>query len=185
MSAEQVSPSPPERIDLGDAVLTRLRGGDARSMAAAVAANLAHLRPWIGWGTEEGATLAFQERRCAEAEHLWDAGSDYIYTLREQPDGPVIGGMGLHRRVGPDAIEIGYWLDAGHTGRGLATRGAQALTGHALALPGMRRVEIHTDEQNLASAAVPARLGYRLVGVEDAEPFGEASSGRLQIWVTP
>ncbi|WP_019229166.1 GNAT family N-acetyltransferase, partial [Sedimentibacter sp. B4] len=70
-------------------------------------------------------------------------------------------GFSLHRRVGPDGLEIGYWLDAAHTGVGLATEAVGGLTAVALALPEVERVEIHTDEGNARSAAVPRRLGYQ------------------------
>ena len=176
---------PPETIDLGDAVLCRVRADDGPAFAAAVSANIEHLRPWIRWGNAEGGSLAVQQARCAGAEREWDEGNAYIYSLRERPGGPVIGALGLHRRVGADAIELGYWLDAGHTGRGLVTAAAKALTDEALALPDVSRVEIRTDEANLASSAVASRLDYRLVRVEDAEPWGEADTGRLQVWVTP
>lgn len=177
--------APPETIELGDAVLCRVRATDGPAFAAAVTANIEHLRPWIRWGNAEGASLAVQQERCEGAEREWDEGTAYIYSLRERPDGSVIGALGLHRRIGADAIELGYWLDAGHTGRGLVTAAARSLTAAALALPGVTRVEIHTDEANLASSAVARRLGYHLERVQDAEPWGEADTGRLEIWVTP
>jgi RimJ/RimL family protein N-acetyltransferase len=53
-----------------------------------------------------------------------------------------------------------------------------------LALSGVARVEIHTDEANAISAAIPRRLGYRLDRVDELPPEAPAHSGRLQIWVT-
>lgn len=32
----------------------------------------------------------------------------------------VVGGCGLHRRVGPGGLEIGYWVHAAWTRRGIA-----------------------------------------------------------------
>jgi RimJ/RimL family protein N-acetyltransferase len=75
----------------------------------------------------------------------------------------VIGGCGLYPRVGPGAVEVGYWIAVGHTSRGLATRAAAALTKVALADPRIDRVEIHCDHRNIASARIPERLGYRLM----------------------
>jgi hypothetical protein len=53
-----------------------------------------------------------------------------------------------------------------------------------LALSGVVRVEIHNDEANAISAAIPRRLGYlldRVVG--GLPPEAPAHSGREQIWV--
>ena len=48
----------------------------------------------------------------------------------------------------------------------------------------MQRVEIHTDEANTISAAIPQRLGYRLDRIDERVPAAPAETGRLQIWVT-
>jgi RimJ/RimL family protein N-acetyltransferase len=55
---------------------------------------------------------------------------------------------------------------------GYATSAAGALTGVALSLPGVTRVEIRCDVANLASASVPRRLGYRLDRVVDDRTTG-------------
>jgi RimJ/RimL family protein N-acetyltransferase len=66
--------------------------------------------------------------------------------------------------------------------RGYATACARAQAG--LALSGVVRVEVHTDEPNAISAAIPRRLGYRLDRVDEAGlPEAPAHSGRQQIWV--
>lgn len=176
---------PPELIDLGRVRLHRVRSGDGPAMAAATRANVDHLGPRIRWGTIEGTSLEFQQDRCDQAERGWLDGSLFAWAIREEPGGPIIGGCGLHNRVGAGALEIGYWLDAGHTGRGLITDAVRELTAIALAMPGIARVELHIDEANPASSAVARRLGYRLDEVRDAEPWGAADSGRLQIWATP
>ena len=101
-------------------------------------------------------------------------------------DGAVVLGMiGLHRRLGPGAIEIGYWTHVDHSGRGYMTAAAQAITRVAEALEDVQRVEIHTDEANVRSAAIPPKLGYRLDRVDTRRPEAPAESGRLQIGVRP
>ena len=67
--------------------------------------------------------------------------------------------------------------------RGYATACARALTRVGLALSDVDRVEIHTDEANVISAAIPRRLGYRLDRIDERPPDAPAESGRLQIWV--
>ena len=86
-------------------------------------------------------------------------------------------------RIGPDGLEIGYWLDGAHTGRGLVTEAADLLTAAGLGLDGIERVEIHCDQANVRSAAVPARLGYRLDRIEPDEVRTPAESGHSMIWV--
>ena len=58
-----------------------------------------------------------------------------------------------------------------------------ALTAAALALPGVERVEIHCDEANRRSAAVPRRLGYRLDRIEADHVSAPGDLGRSMIWV--
>jgi RimJ/RimL family protein N-acetyltransferase len=102
--------------------------------------------------------------------------------LRPGQSEQVIGGFDLWR-VGPGVVELGYWVHVDFTGRGYATACARALTQAGLALSGVARVEIHTDEANAISAAIPRRLGYRLDRVDELPPEAPAHSGRLQLWV--
>ena len=37
-------------------------------------------------------------------------------------DGEAIGVCGLHHRIGPDGVEIGYWVAQSHCRRGAAVR---------------------------------------------------------------
>jgi RimJ/RimL family protein N-acetyltransferase len=117
------------------------------------------------------------------ADASWADGTDYEFAILPADERRVIGGCGLMRRIGPGAIEIGYWIHVGHTRQGHATAAARALTDAAWTLPDVERVEIHCDEANVASAAVPARLGYRLDRIEDDEPQAPAVSGRSMIWI--
>ncbi len=171
---------PPERIDAGPIVLRRAAVTDAAPLARAVGESLEHLRPWMPWATPEAATVAAQTARLAGGG--WGP-TDHTY-LMVAGDGGIVGACGLHRRTGADRLEIGYWVHAGHTGRGYATAAAAALTTTALALPGIERVEIHCDEANAASAAVPRRLGYELERTEERAIESPAQTGRFMVWVT-
>ena len=44
-------------------------------------------------------------------------------------------------------------------------------------------MEIHCDEANVRSAAVPRRLGYRLDRIEDDEVTAPAETGRSMVWI--
>ena len=163
-------------------MLSRTRESDAGQLAHAVGASLDQLRQWLSWATEEAADVQAQRRRCREAEAHWADGCEYSYLLRPGQSEQVIGGFDLWR-IGPGAVEIGYWVHSGFTGRGYATACARVLTQAGLALSDVARAEIHTDEANALSAAIPRRLGYRLDRVDELPPEAPAHSGRLQIWV--
>jgi RimJ/RimL family protein N-acetyltransferase len=97
----------------------------------------------------------------------------------------LAGGCGLHARIGSGALEIGYWVSKEHTRKGYATAAASALTNAALQLPGVTRVEIHCDEANVHSAAIPRALGYRLDRIEADEIGAPKEVGREMVWVFP
>jgi RimJ/RimL family protein N-acetyltransferase len=162
---------------------------DAGQIASAVGESLDHLRPWMPWATREAAEQRTQLARIIEANELWQGGTDYIYAIfaTEGPggeeEGDLVGTIGLHSRAGEGALEIGYWIAAAQTRRGYGTAAARAATSAAVALPGIRQVEIHCDEANVASAAIPRKLGYRLDRIEAHEPEAPGERGRRLIWV--
>jgi RimJ/RimL family protein N-acetyltransferase len=175
---------PPERMPTASgAVLRRARPADADAFAEAVGASLAHLRRWMPWAVPVAAEAPVQRDRLVMADASWADGTDYEFAILPTDERGIIGGCGLMRRVGPGAIEIGYWVHVDHTRRGHAIAAAQALTDAAWALPDVERVEIHCDEANRASAAVPARLGYRLDRIETDEALAPPHSGRTMVWV--
>jgi RimJ/RimL family protein N-acetyltransferase len=160
-----------------------VRAADAGPLAAAVSASMEHLRPWMPWATPEAADPRIQRARVAEADEMWSAGTDYIYSVFAAEESMLVGAIGLHRRVGDGGIEIGYWIAEPQIRRGFGTAATEALTSVALGLPGVRRVEIHCDEANAASAAIPRKLGYRLDRVIAHESEAPGESGRRMIWV--
>jgi RimJ/RimL family protein N-acetyltransferase len=179
-----VQPAPAEEVRSQRLVLRRVHLDQADDVALAVGASLDYLKPWMPWATRDAAEPRTQRIRVAEADELWESGSDFIYSVLLQPDRTVVGEIGLHRRIGEGGMEIGYWIDVRYAGRGLGTEAARMLTDVALALPGVTRAEIHCDEANQASAAIPRKLGYRLDRIEPHEPEAPGEQGRRMVWVT-
>jgi len=173
---------PPEQVEHDGIVLRRLTFDDAAALSAAAIDSLEHLAPWMPWATPEGTSLETQAERLLGPATLWNSGSGYEYGIF-LPDGSLVGGCGLHRRIGPSALEIGYWVHVGHIRRGIATACADALTAVGFGLRGIERMEIHCDEANIASAAVPPKLGYRLTGRLDHRPEAPGETGTRLIWV--
>ena len=175
---------PPERLERDGVVLRRPREEDAEAIGAAVAASLEHLRPWMAWADDGATTPARRREHQDRCDSGWESGTDFAYVTVDPGDGSVVGAAGLHRRIGPRAIEIGYWVHVNHTRQGHATAAARALTDAAWTLPEVERVEIHCDEANVRSAAVPRRLGYRLDRIEEDDVTAPAETGRSMVWVT-
>jgi RimJ/RimL family protein N-acetyltransferase len=103
------------------------------------------------------------ERKYERIRHWrgdFDLGLDFIYGVFDLAEARVLGGTGLHNRVGPDAREIGYWVRADSIGKGIATEFSAALTRVAFEVDKVSRVEIHVLVGNGRSAAVPRKLGY-------------------------
>ena len=173
---------PPEHVDAGAVVLRRLRPEDAAAVSAAAVASLDHLQPWMPWATAEGTSVDTQQRRLRGPEGAWTPSSGYQYGIF-LPDGAFVGGCGLHRRIGPSALEIGYWVHVDHVRRGIATAAAAALTATGFGVRGVQRMEIQCDEANAASAAVPPRLGYRLAGRVPHAVEAPGETGTRLMWV--
>ncbi|HSM01628.1 MAG TPA: GNAT family N-acetyltransferase [Acidimicrobiia bacterium] len=171
----------PERIETERLVLRLWTEADVPGMIAAVAASLDHLRPWMPWVAGEPETVEQKTERVVRWRKAWGDGEDL--TMGVFLGGEPIGGTGLHSRVGEDALEIGYWIHADHTGKGYATELTRALTDVAFEIEGVERVEIHHDKANISSGRVPERLGFTLAEEKSRDPEAPGEMGVERIWV--
>jgi ribosomal-protein-serine acetyltransferase len=141
---------------------------DAPALEAAVNDSLAHLTPWMPWAREPSPGVAGRRAWIREQNAIEAGGGDRVRGFFT-PAGEVIGAGGLHRRVGPDGWEIGYWVHARWTRRGIATAAVAVLVAEAFADPDVAFAEIHHDVANTASGGVAAKAGFTHVGDADGE----------------
>lgn len=153
---------------------------DVDALARAVNESLDHLRPFMAWAALE--PLPRNERTALiDGWHAESSsGDDVVYGVFL--DGTPIGGTGLHRRLGPRTLEIGYWIHVDHLRQGYATELTRGLTTAAFGYPGIACVGIHHDEANTASADVPRKLGFTLVRKQPREPTAPAETGIEWQW---
>ena len=91
------------------------------------------------------------------------ASSDCESNFTVHLDGKLIGGAGLTGETAA-VLELGYWIAREHWGCGYATEAAAGLIGYAETTLGCARLEASYQQDNLASARVLRKLGFRLCG---------------------
>lgn len=133
---------------------------DAPLLATSVTESLEHLRPWMPWVASEPEPIEAKIERLRRMRANFDLGHDYVYGIFNPQEKRLLGGTGLHTRIGDDALEIGYWIHTDFINRGYATETSAALTKVAFEVNKVERVEIHCAAENVRSAAVPRKLGY-------------------------
>jgi len=151
----------PYRIETERLVLRCYEPRDAALLKEAIDSSLDHLRPWMPWAEDEPQTLAQTVELLRGFRAAFDSGRNFTYGIFAADESQVLGGTGLHPRVGPGGLEIGYWVRASATRRGLATEVAAALTRVGFEICGADRIEIRVDPANTASLGVPPKLGFR------------------------
>jgi len=156
----EMKKGPAYRIETERLVLRCWHPQDAVLLRDAISTSLEHLRAWMPWANDEPVSLEAMTKRLRQFRALFDMDKDYIYAIFNQDETQVLGGSGLHTRLGENAREIGYWIHVDHTNQGYATEVSAALTRVAFEIDQMDRVEIHCSPENPASASVPRKIGF-------------------------
>lgn len=160
--------NPARRIETPRLVLRCWEEDEAPLFLGAVHASLPELRAWIPWDLDQPAGIDGLEDRFHKFRYDFEAGRQWTYGIFDSQETEALGGVGLYPRVGPGALEVGYWLRTDATGRGYVTEAVKAVTREAFAC-GAERVLICCDPLNVPSVAVPRRLGFRETGVHKSD----------------
>jgi RimJ/RimL family protein N-acetyltransferase len=140
---------PPERGDV-DAVTVACQDPEiARFTRVPSPYERAHAEGWI-----------------AHAADAWRAGTEAVFVVVDTQGGELLGSVGLMRLDDDRAVaEIGYWVAAGARQRGVATRSVRLVSRWAVRDLGVRRLELMTHVENVASQRVAASTGFVREGV--------------------
>jgi RimJ/RimL family protein N-acetyltransferase len=152
--------NPAYRIETKRLVIRCYDPSDAALLAESVMESLEHLRPWMPWVYNEPEPLENKVQRLKRFRGLFDLGQDFVYGIFNREETKLIGGTGLHTRLGESELEIGYWIHQDYINQGLVTETTAALVKVAFELIHLHRLEIHCDPRNEASAAIPRKLGF-------------------------
>ncbi len=151
---------PAYRIETRRLVIRCAEPQDAQRLMEAVDDNLEHLRPWMSWAGRDPNDFESVLGRLRRFRGRFDLGQDYGYLIFSSDESRLLGGTGLHTRLGEGALEIGYWMHKNFINQGLTSESSAALTRVAFEIQHVHRVEIHCAPDNVRSAAVPRKLGY-------------------------
>ena len=152
--------NPVYRIETERLVVRCYQPSDAKLLADSVAENVEHLKPWMPWVHAEPEPIEEKEKRMLRFRGMFDLQQDYIYGIFNKEETKLLGGTGLHTRLGADELEIGYWMHKDHVKQGLTTESTAALIKVAFEIIHIHRIEIHCDPANHSSASIPRKLGF-------------------------
>lgn len=136
---------------------------DAATLFQLVEENREHLRAWLPWLDE--TTSIQDEIEFIHGQLIRHQKTDGSLFLIWYQGRTIVGTLSVNQvDHGNQTGWIGYWLDRGHTGKGIMTRAVGAIVDVLLVSCGFNRVVIEIGVGNSASMAIPLRLGFREEG---------------------
>ena len=160
MSGNNLQTRTAYRVETDRLILRCWSPADAPVLRAALDTCDAHLRPMIPFMKDEPRSLQETAQWLRGHRSAFDLGTMYRYAVFDAEEQNLLGENMLLARVGPGGLEIGYWTHKDTVGKGIATEASSAMIRVAFEIEKVNRVEIMCAPQNLASASIPARLGF-------------------------
>lgn len=171
------------RVETEHLVLRCWSPADAPVLRAALDACDAHLRPMIPFMKDEPRTLQQTAQWLRGHRAAFDMGQMYRFAVFDAEEKVLIGENMLIARIGPGALEIGYWTHKDALGQGFATEASAAMVRVAFEIEKVRRVEIMCAPENRASASIAARLGFtHEATLKERALDSEGKSRDLMVW---
>jgi len=160
-------------IIVSDELLLRTwEGEDAPALFALTDKNREYLAQWLPW-LPSVQTVQDSKKFIQEAQSNWAQQATLELGIWRGEE--LLGCIGLHElnRM-HDKTSIGYWLGAEFQGQGVMTQAVEALVAYSFGELEFHRVEIRAAADNMASRAIPERLGFLQEGVlRQSERVGE------------
>jgi len=170
------------RCDIGVAIIRPYHTNDASTLVQIAGAFA--VAQWMSEDFAHPYTLTDAESWIAETQR-----HDPLQAWAVEVEGKLAGGVGLEPLVGSHAggAILGYWLGIDYWGRGIATAVVHQIVMDGFAT-GLRRIEAHVFEQNVASARVLEKAGFRLEArleksyiERDGKPCDKLIYARLEV----
>lgn len=168
----------PIRYEVGDLVIRCYCPEDADELHTATTESFDHLRPWMDWAKKDNPvedTIRVVRKLIAG----YMKGEDYTLGVWQQ--GRLVAGTGFHMRCGPVAwkvAEIGMWVRADSSGRGLGTKILHHMLEWGFTEWGWERLIWKCETVNFASARVAEKCGMTLEATFRSDAIGADGNRR-------
>lgn len=151
------------RIETARLVLRPYCSADTAMVDAAIRASLPELQQWLPWSLKEPISMPEREALLKKFQLDFEEGKDFVFGIFDKDENTLIGSTGLHTRLDEDSREIGYWINSLFHGKGYATEAVMALVKVGFMIEDLSRLVIKCADTNLASAAIPQKLGFKMI----------------------
>jgi RimJ/RimL family protein N-acetyltransferase len=147
----------------------------ATAIAQALRRNAAHLAQLTPRGAPPPWSLVEVAMRVAAERRDFTRGvtfAFYAFGRQPRPREPerVLGKVMLRRATSHDReAELGYWVDAALEGRGVAHEGVREVVRFAMENADLHLLRAHVRPENVRSAALAQRLGFRATSAREAD----------------
>lgn len=138
------------------------QAGDGAACNEAIKESFEFLHQWMPWA-KTCPELNDTEEYARQASAKWILRESLTMWIWDRKSSQFMGATGFHNiNWQVPCFEIGYWLRRSKQGEGFMTEAVNALTRYAFLVLKASRVEIRCDQDNLKSASIPERLGFKL-----------------------
>jgi ribosomal-protein-serine acetyltransferase len=153
---------------------------DADTLFAVVGRNREYLRQWLPWVDQTHSVDDIRQFICGSmAQFEAGLGPNTGIWL----DDVFAGSIGCHAiDLANRSCSLGYWIEAGHQGKGTITRCCLKLLDYLFEEVGLHRVEIRCGTGNTRSCAIPRRLGFTQEGVLREAEWVNDHWVDLEVW---
>lgn len=126
------------------------------------AASRSYLEPWEPLWPSDALTRRDWNRRLSAWTAAWRAGTAYVFLIRREEDGALIGGLSFTNvRPWPaNSASLGYWQGASHEGKGYMREAVTRACHWAFEELGLCRIEAGIVPENARSRRVLEGTGF-------------------------
>lgn len=159
-------PGWPARLHHGPVGVRPVRRRDAATWTRLRRSNEAWFGPWDATLPPEGGPPATSSRTVISAL-LRRARAGHSMPFVSTWQGDMVGMVTVSNITWGSArwASIGYWVDAGHAGRGITPTAVALVCDHLLGPVDLHRIEVAVRPENVASLRVVDKLGFTEIGL--------------------